>query len=81
MVTEVIYNLFEITDGICNRNTPRSVKMEILQDTINFDRWSFIGFDSNGSKVRLKPKFHNVRDSKGRFKSIKKTSKKTSKMN
>ena len=81
MVNEVIYNLLEITNGICNRNTPRVMKMEILQEMVNFDRWSFIGFDSNGSKVRLKPKFHNIRDNKGRFKSTKKTSKKTNKMN
>jgi hypothetical protein len=85
MVNEVIYNLFEITDGICNRNTPRVMKMEILQEMVNFDRWSFVGFESNGSKVRLMPKFHNIRDSKGRFKSLKKTTKnsnkKTNKMN
>ena len=35
MVTEVIYNLFEITNGICNRNTPRNVKMEILGNIVN----------------------------------------------
>jgi len=82
MFTEVVYNLVEITDGICNRNTPRNIKMEVLGEVFNgFDRWSFIGFDSNGSKVRLKPKFHNIRDSKGRFKSAKKTNKKTNKMN
>jgi hypothetical protein len=63
----VTYNLKDLTNGICNRNTPRKIKMEVLSENINFDRWSFMGFDSNGSKVRLKPKFHNIRDCKGRF--------------
>jgi hypothetical protein len=72
MYTEVVYNLREITDGICNRNTPRNIKMEVLSDLFNINSWTIMGFDSNGSKVRMKPKFHNIRDKKGRFKSIKK---------
>jgi hypothetical protein len=71
MTNEVTYNLTEITGGVCNRNTPRDMKMDILSDVINFDRWSFLGFDANGSKVRLKPLFHNIRDKKGRFTRIK----------
>jgi hypothetical protein len=64
---EIRFNLTDLTNGICNRNTPRSIKMEVLEKTINFERYEFLGFDKNGSIVRLKPKFHNVRDSKGRF--------------
>ena len=70
MTKEVRYNLIEITDGMANRNTPRDTKMEILENVINFDRWSFLGFDNNGATVRLKPRFHNKRDSKGRFTAI-----------
>jgi hypothetical protein len=70
MTKEVRYNLIEITDGMCNRNTPRDEKMEVLESVINFDRWSFLGFDNNGATVRLKPKFHNKRDRKGRFTAI-----------
>jgi len=65
--TEIRYNISEITDGAINRNTPRDIKMEVLAETINMDRYDFVGFDGNGSIVRLKPKFHNVRDKKGRF--------------
>ena len=67
MKNEIRYNLTELTGGVVNRNTPRAVKMEVLNETINFDRYDFIGFDANGSIVRLMPKFHNVRDKKGRF--------------
>lgn len=67
MKKEVRYNLSEITCGECNRNTPREEKMEILSEYLNLDRYTFLGFDGNGSIVRLKPKFHNKRDSKGRF--------------
>jgi len=67
MKNEIRYNISEVTGGLINRNTPRAIKMEVLENTINMDRYSFIGFDANGSVVRLKPKFHNVRDRKGRF--------------
>jgi hypothetical protein len=68
MKNEVRYNLTEITGGVCNRNTPRAIKMEVLENTINMERYEFLGFDANSSIVRLKPRFHNKRDSKGRFK-------------
>ena len=67
MKNEIRYNLSEITNGVCNRNTPRETKMAVLEATLNMDRYSFLGFDANGSIVRLKPRFHNKRDRKGRF--------------
>jgi len=66
-MNEIKYSLNKITNGLCNRNTPRVIKMQVLEKTINFDRYSFKGFDANGSMVRLMPKFHNLRDKKGRF--------------
>ena len=60
-------NLVDVTGGICNRNTPRAIKMEVLENTINMERYDFLGFAANGSIVRLKPRFHNIRDKKGRF--------------
>jgi hypothetical protein len=69
---EIKVNLNEITNGLCNRNTPRNVKMDVLENCINFERYDFLGFDANGSVVRLKPKFHNIRDKQGRF-TIKRT--------
>jgi hypothetical protein len=65
--TEIRYNISEITEGAINRNTPRDLKMEVLEATLNMDCYDFLGFDANGSVVRLKPKFHNIRDNKGRF--------------
>ena len=65
--TEIQYNLNTITGGLCNRNTPRTIKMQVLENIINFNSYDFVGFDKNGSMVRLKPKFHNKRDRKGRF--------------
>lgn len=70
MTKEIRYNLAEITNGECNRNTPRDEKMEILGEYLNLERYTFLGFDANGSIVRLKPKFHNKRDRKGRFTAI-----------
>lgn len=70
MTKEIRYNISEITNGECNRNTPRSEKMEILGEYLNMERYTFLGFDANGSVIRLKPKFHNKRDRKGRFTAI-----------
>jgi hypothetical protein len=67
MTKEICYNLSEITSGACNRNTPRDIKMAILNETLNMNRYEFKGFDKNGSVVRLRPKYHNHRDKMGRF--------------
>jgi hypothetical protein len=65
MITE--YKLTVITQGLINRNAPRSRKMEVLNAIINPTKYKFMGFGLNGSVVKLKPKFHNIRDKKGRF--------------
>lgn len=61
-------NLKELTSGQCNRNTPRDIKMKVIGNTINFKHWNFLGFDANGSVVKIQPRFHNIRDKFGRFK-------------
>jgi hypothetical protein len=66
------YKLTTITNGLANRNSPRSVKMQILDTIINPTKYIFAGFAANGSIVRLKPKYHNLRDKKGRFTAKKK---------
>jgi hypothetical protein len=63
--------LTDITDGIINRNSPRSVKMQALETIINPTKYKFVGFAENGSVVRLEARYHNIRDKKGRFKCIK----------
>lgn len=73
MTKEVTYNLTEFTGGLINRNTPRSEKMEVLSEMINPSRYTVLGFDKNGSVLRLQPRFHNVRDSKGRFKATRRS--------
>ena len=67
MTKEISYNLVEFTNGEINRNTPRDEKMEVISEYINPERYTFLGFDKNGSILRLRPRFHNVRDGKGRF--------------
>lgn len=67
MTKEVRYNLAEFTGGEINRNTPRDIKMEVLAEYINPEKYAFLGFDNNGAIIRLRPRFHNVRDRKGRF--------------
>ena len=66
------YKLTTITNGLANRNSPRSVKMQILDTIINPTKYMFVGFAANGSIVRFKPKYHNIRDNKGRFTAKKK---------
>jgi hypothetical protein len=66
------YKLTTITNGLANRNSPRNVKMQILDTLINPTKYIFVGFAENGSIVRLKPRYHNVRDKKGRFTAKKK---------
>lgn len=66
------YKLTTITNGLANRNSPRCVKMQILDTIINPTKYIFVGFAENGSIVRLKPRYHNVRDKKGRFTAKKK---------
>jgi hypothetical protein len=67
MTKEIRYSLVEFTNGEVNRNTPRGEKMEVLADYINPEKYTFLGFDKNGSILRLRPRFHNLRDNKGRF--------------
>jgi hypothetical protein len=61
------HRLSDITNGMLNRNAPRNVKMQVLDTIINPTKYTFVGFAENGSVVRLKARFHNVRDRKGRF--------------
>lgn len=68
MMNEIRKNLVELTGGICNRNTPRDIKMQCIEECLNMNAYEFMGFDANGSVVRLRPKFYNNRDNKGRFK-------------
>ena len=65
--TEVRHNLRELTRETINRNTPRHIKMVVLESMFNTNYYDFLGFDANGSVVRLQPRFHNVRDETGRF--------------
>jgi hypothetical protein len=64
--------LTDISGGIINRNSPRSVKMQVLDTVLNPSKYTFVGFAENGSMVRLETRYHNVRDKKGRFKRIRK---------
>lgn len=79
--TEVVYDLYTITGGSCNKNTPNHIKMDTLSYLLNRNKWHFMGFLNFGSKIRLKPKFHNVRDSRGRFVSMKKNTNKKNTVN
>ncbi len=67
MVKEVQYNIQDFTNGLINRNTPMNVKRLFIADYINPSKYEFLGFEKKGSIIRLKPRFHNKRDSKGRF--------------
>lgn len=67
MTKEVQYNLKEFSNGAIDRNAPRYVKEQYIEGYLNKSKYEFLGFDKNGSVIRLMPRFHNKRDRKGRF--------------
>lgn len=51
-------------------NTSQKVKRKLVEKNLNKTKWKFVGFLGRSSQVVLQPKFHNVRDNKGRFATV-----------
>jgi hypothetical protein len=48
-------------------DTPRSIKEDIINKYLNPSKYEFVGFVDRSNTAILRPRFHNVRDSYGRF--------------
>ncbi len=46
---------------------PKSIKESIVNKYINPSKYEFVGFLDRSTSAILRPRFHNVRDSLGRF--------------
>lgn len=60
-------NINEISRFYVDSDTPRSFKEDIINRYINPSKYEFVGFVDRSNTAILRPRFHNVRDSYGRF--------------
>jgi hypothetical protein len=63
--TNMTKNICEIVGRKINPTTKRETKMRLVSECINTSRYAFTMV--NGSTVKLKPRFHNLRNSKGQW--------------
>jgi hypothetical protein len=61
----IVKNVNEITTLPKTRS--QRVREAAVMEAINPSRYQFLGFVEGTTNVRLKARFHNVRDSLGRF--------------
>lgn len=58
-------NICDIVGQKISPTIPRETKIRLISENINTSRYSFTMV--NGSTVNLKPRFHNLRNSKGQW--------------
>ena len=58
-------NICDIVGRKISPSTKRETKMRLVSECINMSRYAFTMV--NGSTVKLKPRFHNLRNSKGQW--------------
>jgi hypothetical protein len=61
----------EISRYYVDSDVPKSIKEEIISKYINPSKYEFVGFVDRSNTAILRPRFHNVRDSYGRFAQVK----------
>jgi len=60
-------NINEISRFYVDSDAPRSIKETIINKYINPSKYEFVGFVDRSNTAILRPRYHNVRDSYGRF--------------
>jgi hypothetical protein len=60
-------NINEISRFYVDSDVSKSVKEGIINKYINSSKYEFMGFLDRSNTAILRPRFHNVRDSYGRF--------------
>ena len=61
----------EISRYYVDSDVPKSIKEGIISKYINPSKYEFVGFVDRSNTAILRPRFHNVRDSYGRFARVK----------
>lgn len=59
--------LSDISNFYVPPTVPKSIKENIVDNYINPSKYEFVGFVDRSNTAILRPRFHNVRDSFGRF--------------
>ena len=57
----------EISRFYVDSDAPKSIKENIISKYINPSKYQFMGFLDRSNTAILRPRYHNVRDSYGRF--------------
>jgi hypothetical protein len=57
----------EISRFYVDSDAPKSIKETIINKYINPSKYKFMGFLDRSNTAILQPRYHNVRDSYGRF--------------
>lgn len=65
-MTTVVKDFSDCIQGF-NRLS-RKGKLEMVESLINQDRYEVVGFVNQSNNIKLKCKFHNLRDRLGRWK-------------
>jgi hypothetical protein len=60
-------NINEISRFTVDTDAPKSIKETIINKYINPSKYEFMGFLDRSNTAILRPRYHNVRDSYGRF--------------
>ena len=60
-------NINEISRYTVDSDVPRSIKETIINKYLNPSKYEFMGFLDRSNTAILRPRYHNVRDSFGRF--------------
>jgi hypothetical protein len=66
-------NINEISRFYVDSDAPRTIKENIINRYINPTKYEFVGFLDRSNTAILRPRFHNVRDSYGRFARVEET--------
>lgn len=64
-------NINDISRFYVDSDAPRSIKETIINKYLNPSKYEFVGFVDRSNTAILRPRFHNVRDSYGRFACVK----------
>jgi hypothetical protein len=71
--TVTIKNINDITNLYVPSGTPKDIKETVINKYINPTKYEFVGFLDRSNEAVLRPRFHNVRDSYGRFARVEET--------
>lgn len=66
-------NINDISRFYVPTTAPKDIKESVIDKYINPSKYEFLGFLDRSNTAILRPRFHNVRDSYGRFARVEET--------